>query len=138
MTAVVATRDIDTWLGEIEEVFELSDSSRNDVCVHVRLRLALRAGIQADDPEVRQRSAALGLWLALNNPSGAEQMRGAVSDALRSRGRAQIVVGSTARGIWGFATSERPFELGSTIPDLPAGLALKLSWESEPDKPELN
>lgn len=59
----------------------------------------------------------------LNHPSNGNEMRQAVSEALKAQGKAQLTITADARGMWAFAISERPAEMSGLMSAFPIGSA---------------
>lgn len=109
------------------QVLRTFGGSRQEVRTHVLVRRAAREMLRLDDPDATRAALLSVLWLALNHPMAADQFRIALSEKLRTAGRAHLTAAVDTRLTWSFTIAERWIDLHPLMDGVPSGIALSIS-----------
>ena len=99
---MVAAFDLDKIVKETDKLVRNTIGPRHAVQTHVLVRRSIGAAFQGGDDNDKKTMMMTLLWLALNHPHHADQMRAAMSEALRRDSKAHLSVTVDAGGTWAF------------------------------------
>lgn len=91
------------------------------------VRRSVGAAFQNADDDAKKGMVTTLLWLALNHPHHADQMRAAMSEALRRDGKAHLPVTVDAGGTWAFGLADKFIDASPVIAALPEDVPVSLS-----------
>jgi hypothetical protein len=135
----VETAKLDEVLVGCERSLKLSSHTRHDVKTHVRIRRLIIQGLQqaksTGDDRAMTGIGMAGLWCALNHPTGHENIRRQVSEALRRTGKAHITMSCDALKNFAFAVGDKFVELGDVLAeakDLKEAVTVTIEAERKP------
>jgi hypothetical protein len=84
---VVAAPDLDKLVGATDKMVRSTISPEHAVQTHVLVRRSVGAASRSGDNDAKKGMMTTLLWLALNHPHHADQMRAAMFEALRRDGK---------------------------------------------------
>lgn len=126
-SVVVAASDPDKLVGEMNKMVCSTIGPRHAVQTHVLVRRSVEAAFQSGDNDAKKNMMLTLLWLALNHPHHADQMRAAMSEALRRDGKAHLSVTVDAGGTWAFGLVDKFIDASPVIAALPEDTPVSLS-----------
>ena len=94
---------------------------------HALVRRSIGAAFQGGDDNDKKTMMMTLLWLALNHPHHADQIRAAMSEALRRDSKAHLSVTVDAGGTWAFGLVDNFIDAAPLIAALPENTPVSLS-----------
>jgi hypothetical protein len=102
--------------------------SRTSKKSHVLVRRSVDLAMREGNEEAKRGALISVLWLALNHPHHAEQVRAGMSQALRERGKVHLSVTVDARPTWGFTIAERWVDMTPVLDAIPPDQHISLAY----------
>ena len=132
---VVAATDLEKIVAGVDAMARDTIGPRRVVRTHVLMRESVVLAMREGGNDDRQGRLMTLLWLALNHPHHGDQLRAAVSEALRRDGKTHLSVTVDPRGTWSFALAEKFVDTTPFIAVLPEDMPVSLSvGETPPDR----
>lgn len=130
-SVVVAASDLDKLVSEMNKMVHSTTGPGHAVQTHVLVRRSVGAAFQSGDNDAKKDMMLTLLWLALNHPHHADQMRAAMSEALRRDGKAHLSVTVDGGGTWVFGLADKFIDASPIIAALPENTPVSLSVGKE-------
>jgi hypothetical protein len=133
MSLVVDVGKVETIVADVDASVRAIGGSRTSEKSHVLVRRAVDLAMREGDELGKQGAMLSVLWLALNHPHHAEQVRAGMSQALRERGRVHLSVTVDARQTWAFSLADRWVDMTSVLEAIPEDQHISLAY-GEPSR----
>lgn len=135
-SVLVVASDLDKLVSEMNKMVRGTIGPKHAVQTHVLVRRSVGAAFQSGDNGAKKNMMLALLWLALNHPHHADQMRAAMSESLRRDGKAHLSVTVDAGGTWAFGLADKFIDASPVIAALPEDVPVSLSiGKATPTRP---
>lgn len=124
---VIAATDLERVVAGVDAMARKTIGPRRAVRTHVLMRESVVLAMRGGSSEDKKGMLMTLLWLALNHPHHGDQLRAAMSEALRRDGKTHLSVTVDPSRTWTFALAEKFVDMTPVMAVLPENTPVSLS-----------